>query len=346
MGEAAPAAATSAFGTVMASVMATCHVREGAFGPVEFGPVAPIAMHPAAHVLHYGSACFEGLKAHRGGDGVVRVFRLDRHVERMRTSAELLCLPVPDADLLSSVILEVIVANLDETPVAPGALYLRPVLIGTEPNIGAAATPSTDALLYIVASPVGDYFRGDGGGLRLAIETELPRTTPQFGRAKSGANYAMALGVTRRARAEHGVDQVLFAPGGDVQETGAANFLLIDDRRVITKALDGSFLHGVTRDSILSIARDLGYQVEERDLSVEEVLGWADHGEAALAGTAAVLAGVGALVHEGSEVTIGDGTPGPNTRRLREALVAVQRGEAADAHGWTREVHRAPAALT
>jgi branched-chain amino acid aminotransferase len=345
MGEAAPAAATSAFGTVMASVMATCHVRDGVFGPVEYGPVLPIPMHPAAHVLHYGSACFEGLKAHRGTDGTVRVFRLDRHVERMRTSAELLCLPSPDLAMLTSAIVEVIVANLDETPDAPGALYLRPVLIGTEPNIGAAATPSTDALLYIVASPVGDYFRGDGGGLRLAIETELPRTTPQFGRAKSGANYAMALGVTRRARAEHGVDQVLFAPGGDVQETGAANFLLIDDRRVITKALDGSFLHGVTRDSILTIARDLGYQVEERDLSVEEVLDWADHGEAALAGTAAVLAGVGALVHEGNEVVVGDGAPGPNTRRLREALVAVQRGEAADQHGWTREVHPAPAAL-
>jgi branched-chain amino acid aminotransferase len=345
MGEAAPAAATGAFGTVMASVMATCHVRDGIFGPVELGPVAPIPLHPAAHVLHYGSACFEGLKAHRGTDGIVRVFRLDRHVERMRTSAELLCLPSPDPAMLTAAIVEVIVANLDEAPDAPGALYLRPVLIGTEPNIGAAATPSTDALLYIVASPVGDYFRGDGGGLRLAIETELPRTTPQFGRAKSGANYAMALGVTRRARAEHGVDQVLFAPGGDVQETGAANFLLIDDRRVITKALDGSFLHGVTRDSILTIARGLGYEVEERDLSVEEVLGWADHGEAALAGTAAVLAGVGALVHEGNEVTVGDGMPGPNTRRLREALVAVQRGEAADEHGWTRAIHPAPAAL-
>jgi branched-chain amino acid aminotransferase len=346
MGEAAPAPATGAFGTIMASVMATCQVHEGVFGPVEYGPVTAIPMHPAAHVLHYGSACFEGLKAHRGSDGTVRVFRLARHVERMRTSADLLCLPVPDAALLTSAILEVIVANLDETPAAPGALYLRPVLVGTEPNIGAAATPSTDALLYILASPVGDYFRGDGAGLRLAIETDLPRTTPQFGRAKSGANYAMALGVTRRARADHDVDQVLFAPGGDVQETGAANFLLLDDHRVITKALDGSFLHGVTRDSILTIARDLGYQVEERDLSVEEVLDWAGHGEAALAGTAAVLAGVGALVHEGSEVTVGDGMPGPNTRRLREALVAVQRGEAADQHGWTRAVHRTPAVLT
>jgi branched-chain amino acid aminotransferase len=333
------APSTGGFGTVMAPTMASCRIVEGRFGSVQLGPVEAIALHPAAHVLHYGSACFEGLKAHRGDDGVVRLFRLDRHVTRMRTSASLLCLPVPDEQLLATTIVDVVRANLAHTPPAPGALYLRPVLLGTEPNIGAAATPSTEALLYVLASPVGDYFRGDGAGLRLAIETELPRTTPQFGQAKTGANYAMALGVTRRARERYGVDQVLFAPGGDVQETGAANFLLIDDRRVITKALDGSFLHGVTRDSILTIARDLGYEVEERDLGVEEVLTWARSGEAALAGTAAVLAGVGAFVHEGREITVGKGQPGPNTRRLREALVAVQRGQSPDRHGWTSAVH-------
>jgi branched-chain amino acid aminotransferase len=337
------APASGGFGTVMAPTMATCRVVDGRFGPVVLGPLGPIVLHPAAHVLHYGSACFEGLKAHRGSDGTVRLFRLDRHVERMRTSATLLCLPVPDRELLAETIVEVVRANLDEVPAAPGALYLRPVLLGTEANVGAAAAPSAEALLYVLASPVGDYFRGEGAGLRLAIETDLPRTTPQFGQAKTGANYAMALGVTRRARAQHGADQVLFAPGGDVQETGAANFLLLDDRRVITKALDGSFLHGVTRDSILTLARDLGYEVEERDLDVEEVLAWATRGEAALAGTAAVLAGVGTLVHDSEEVVLGDGTPGPNTRRLREALVAVQRGEAPDRHGWTQPVGAAVA---
>jgi branched-chain amino acid aminotransferase len=343
MDESGATAAPAAFGTVIAPTMATCSADGGVFGPVELGPVTAIPLHPAAHVLHYGSACFEGLKAHRGVDGTVRLFRLDRHVDRMRSSAELLCLPVPGRDLLTSVITDVVVANLDAVPEAPGALYLRPVLLGTEANIGAAATPSTDALLYVLASPVGEYFRGDGAGLRLAIETGLPRTTPQFGRAKSGANYAMALGVTRRARADHGADQVLFAPGGDVQETGAANFLLIDDERVITKALDGSFLHGVTRDAVLTIARDLGHEVEERDLGVDEVLRWADHGEAALTGTAAVLAGVGTFVHRGREVTVGDGRPGPNTRRLRDALTAVQRGEADDPHGWTTVVEPVPA---
>ncbi len=329
---------TAAFGTVIAGTMAVATSRNGRFEHAEVVPTAPLALDPAAHALHYGSVCFEGLKAHRGHDDVVRLFRADRHVDRLRRSAELLCLPVPDRELVIDMLVRLVRANLAEVPAPPGALYLRPVLLGTDANIGAAAAPSQDALLYALASPVGDYFRADGPALRLAIETELPRTTPQFGQVKSGANYAMALGVIGRARADHGADQVLFAPGGDVQETGAANFLLLDDDRVVTKAIDGSFLHGVTRESVLTVAADLGYEVEERDLDVEEVLAWAAHGEMALAGTAAVLAGVGALVHNGCEVQVGDGSPGPNTERLRTALLAVQRGQAPDPRGWTTMV--------
>lgn len=327
-----------AFGTVMAPHMAVARTTDGVFTAAEVVPTRPLELHPAAHALHYGSACFEGLKAHGGVDGKVRLFRADRHAERMRASAARLLLPVPPADLLAQALHDVVSANLDVVPEAPGALYLRPVLLGVDPNIGAAAAPSTEALLYVLASPVGDYFRGGNTGLTLAVETDLPRTTPQFGQVKSGANYAMALGVTRRAREEHGADQVLFAPGGDVQETGAANFLLIDDRRVVTKALDGSFLHGVTRDSVLTLAGDLGYTVEERDISIDEVVEWAGTGEAALAGTAAVLAPVGALVHRGQRIQVGDGSMGPNTSRLRDALLAIQRGQAADPHGWTQPV--------
>jgi branched-chain amino acid aminotransferase len=175
--------------------------------------------------------------------------------------------------------------------------------------------------------------------LTVAVETELPRSTPQFGRVKAGANYAMALGVTMRAR-EAGADQVLFAPDGDVQETGASNFMLLDDDRLVTKPLGDSFLHGITRDSILTLGRELGYQVEERDITVDEVLSWAagGKGEAALTGTAAVMAGVGTLVYEGRAIAVGQGGVGPNTQRLRDALIAVQRGQAADRWGWTEPV--------
>jgi branched-chain amino acid aminotransferase len=333
---AAASATMPAFGTVPASSMVVSEVVAGTFAPGRVEPVSEIAIHPFAHALHYGSACFEGLKAHRGVDGVVRLFRHDRHVARMQRTAELLCLPVPPSELLDAAIRDVVAANLAEAPASPGALYVRPLLLGTDPNIGAAAAPSEDALLLVLASPVGDYFAGGVRPLKLLIETELPRTTPQFGEAKAGANYVMALGVTRRARARYGVDQVLFAPGGDVQETGAANFLLLDDDRVVTRGLDGSFLHGITRDSVLTIARGLGYRVEERDVSVDELLAW--RGEAALAGTAAVLSGVGCVVHEGEEVSIGGGEIGPNTMRLRDALLAIQRAEAPDDHGWLTPV--------
>ena len=327
-----------AFGTVAAARMVVAEATDGEFSAPRVQPTADFTLHPFAHCLHYGSTCFEGLKAHRGIDGAVRIFRLDRHVARMRRTAALVQLPVPPAELLEEMIVAAVEANLDEVPDAPGALYLRPMLLGTDPNIGAAASPSFGALLAVVASPVGDYFAGGVRPLTLLVETDVPRTTPQFGEAKAGANYLMALGVTRRARAEHGCDQVLFAPGGEVQETGAANFLLFDEQRVVTRALDSTFLHGVTRDSLLVMARDRGMTVEERTISVDELLAW--QGEAALAGTAAVLSGVGTLVHAGGRHTVGDGQVGPVTLALREALTAIQRGEAPDTHGWTRTVER------
>lgn len=329
--------ATTSFGSRFADAMALCTAEAGRFGRPQISDVGPLGLHPGTHVLHYGSSCFEGLKAHRGTDGVVRIFRLDDHVARMCTSAELLLLPVPPASLLRDMIHEVVEANLDDVPEPPGALYLRPVLIGTDVNIGAAAAPSRDAVLYVIASPVGEYF-DSSRTLTVAIETDLPRTTPQFGQVKTGANYAMALGVVRRAAAEHGADQVLFATGGDVTETGASNFLFVDGDTVVTRNLDGSFLHGVTRDSVLTLARDGGFTVQERDVTVSELLERAPHVEMALTGTAAVMAPVGTLVHGGHRVVVGDGAPGPVTTKLREALVAVQRGELDDRWGWTTAV--------
>ena len=329
--------AGTSFGSVICPTMMVSVFDGTVFSTPELRPVAPLDLHPASHALHYGSACFEGLKAHRGQDGTVRLFRADRHAQRLAASADRLCLPSPSPRLLTTMIRDVVAANRDAVPPSPGALYLRPVLLGTDENIGAAAHPSRTALLYVLASPVGDYF-DSSRTLTVAVETELPRTTPQFGQVKTGANYAMALGITRRARERHGADQVLFAPGGDVQETGASNFLLIDGDRIVTKALDRSFLHGVTRDAILVLAADSGYEIEERDLTVDEIVTRAPDVEMALSGTAAVLAPVGALVVDGTRVAVGDGSPGPRTTKLREALLAVQRGEAPDRWGWTSVV--------
>ncbi len=329
-----------AFGSVFAPTMAVARAVDGEFGEAEVVPVEDIRLHPAAHVLHYCSACFEGLKAHRGSDDVVRIFRGARHVERMRQSATVLNLPVPPAELLHGMLRTIVAANLDQVPEQPGSLYLRPTLIGTLPNIGAAASPSTEALLYVLPSPVGDYFAGGVRPLSLLVEEDLPRSTPQFGQVKSGANYAMALGPTLAAKADHGVDQVLFAPDGKVTETGAANLILLDGDRVVTPELDGSLLPGVTRDSILQLARDSGRKVEEKHMEIGDVVAWAESGgEAALSGTAAVLAPVGTLLWaDGRELVFADGGVGDNVLELRDALTALHRGEAEDTHGWLEVV--------
>lgn len=328
------------FGTILVDHMSVARWCDGMWDTPKLGPLEPLPLHPAAHVLHYGSACFEGLKAHRGVDDVVRIFRVDRHVERLQGSAKVLVLPVPSAEMLTDMIVEVVRASVADVPEPPGSLYIRPTLVGTEQNIGAAARPSQEAMLFVLASPVGDYFAGGIRPLTLGIETERPRTTPQFGKVKAGANYAMALGPTMRAAADLGVDQLLFAPDGQVAETGASNFLLLDAERVITPELTESFLHGVTRDSVLRIAADLGYLVEERPVTVDEVLAWAARpdAEAALSGTAAVMSGVGGLVHDGRRITVGTGDVGPHTALLRQALTDLHVAKRDDPHGWLTAV--------
>jgi branched-chain amino acid aminotransferase len=317
--------------------MVVATYQGGRWSPSEIKPVAPIELSPAAHVLHYASTCFEGFKAFRRADGSVHIFRMDRHIQRMRQSARQLVLPEPDAIQLADMVRAVINRCRDAVPEAPGALYLRPILFGTTANIGAAATPATEASLVVLASPVWDYFAGGMKPLRILVDDENTRSAAQMGMVKTGGNYAAALGPTLSARAKYQVDQVLFCPGGQVQETGAANFILIRDRELLTRSLDSTFLHGVTRDSLLTIARDLGYKVSERPFDVKEMLEWVKTGEAALSGTAAVLAGVGTLIYRG-EYPVAGGNVGPLTRALRAQLIAVQQGEAADRHGWLERV--------
>ena len=325
------------FGTDFSDHIAIARCIDGAWSAPSIELLAPLPMHPAAHVFHYASTCFEGFKAYRWSDGKGRIFRLPDHVARMRRSAKSLHLPVPDADLLSGMVIDVVHENLADIPEPPASLYLRPTLIGTLQNIGAAAAPSTEATLFVLASPVGDYFASGAAALKLLV-TENARTTEQLGSTKTGGNYAAALGPTLAAKEKYGVDQVLFCPDGDVQETGASNFLLISDDEIITKPLDTTFLHGMTRDSILKLGAELGYTISERQFTVKELLEKVSTYEAVLSGTAATLSPVGTLVYNGEEIMVRDGQPGPNRKKLQTALQNLQYGLAEDTHGWLTEV--------
>ena len=299
-----------------------------------------IQLHPGAHVLHYSSTCFEGLKAFKHTDGSIHVFRMDQNLQRFDQSSRLLSLPVIDQAQVSKMILDIVAQYSADIPEPPGSMYIRPTHIGTEAAIGKAAAPSTSSMLYVLISPVGDYFSGGAKPLRVLLDETGMRCAPHMGMIKSGGNYASALGPILAAKRDVQADQILFCPNGDVQETGAANFLLIDGNEIITKALDSTFLHGVTRSSILTLAADLGMKVTETQLSVDELLKRAakPNVEAALSGTAAVLTSVGTLIHNGKEHAVGSGEHGPITQKLRQALNDIQWGKAPDTHNWLTRV--------
>ncbi|MGB0732335.1 MAG: branched-chain amino acid aminotransferase [Pontibacterium sp.] len=331
----------TAFGSVFMPEMAITWFDDNGWSKPEVVSSDSIQLHPGAHVLHYSSTCFEGLKAFRHEDGSINIFRMDQNIDRFAQSSALLGLPEINKQETADMIRSLVAQFADQVPEPPGSMYIRPTHIGTEPAIGKAAVPSLTSCQYILLSPVGDYFAGGDKALRLLIDDEGMRCPPHMGMVKSGGNYAGALQPILKARAEVNADQVLFCPNGDVQETGAANFLLIDGNEIITKALDESFLHGITRDSILQIARDLGMTVSEREITVDELLERAKKPgtEAALSGTAAVLAPVGTLIFKGEEIAMGGtGDIGKTTVKLRTMLNNIQWGKAEDSHNWLLKV--------
>ena len=330
----------SVFGTVFMPQMALATFGNNTWSDSQQVSADSIQLHPGAHVLHYSSTCFEGMKAFRHADDSVHVFRMDQNIKRFEQSSRLLSLPKINTHQVESMILDIVSQYASEVPEPPGSMYIRPTHIGTEASIGKAAAPSLTSMLYILLSPVGDYFSSSAKPLRLLLDETGLRCSPHMGMIKSGGNYASALGPILQARTEVQADQILFCPDGDVQETGAANFILIDGNEIITKALDSSFLHGVTRSSILTLATDLGLTISERDISVSELLERAAKPsvEAALSGTAAVLTPVGTFIHNGHEHQVGSGEAGPTTVKLRQALNDIQWGRAEDKHNWLIKV--------
>ncbi len=323
------------FGTRFLSKMAISYYDNG-WSKEQMVPSDSLTLHPGAHVFHYASTCFEGLKAFRQADGSIAIFRMDKNLARFAQSSSLLYLPEIDIEHTARMISDSVAMYSSEVPDSPASLYIRPTHIGTEAAIGKAAAPSDTSCQFILLSPVGDYFEGGEANLRLLLDTEGVRCGPDHGMVKGGGNYASALKHIQRAAKQYNANQVLFCPDDDVQETGAANFVLIDDDEIITKSLDDSFLHGVTRESLLTLARAKGLNVQERNLSVQELLERAAKPgcEAGLTGTAAVVAAVGTLIHNGKEYPVGGGQPGPRIREMRNELNAIQWGQAPDPHQW------------
>jgi len=327
------------FGTRFLPQMALSHYDNG-WSKEQMVSSDSLSIHPAAHVLHYASTCFEGLKAFRQVDGEVAIFRMEKNIARFAQSTRLLCMPELDTIQTARMIVDSVAQFKSEVPDAPASLYIRPTHIGTDPAIGKAAACTSTSTQFILLSPVGDYFQGGEASLRLLLDDVGVRCGPDHGMVKGGGNYASALKHIERARSDVKADQVLFCPGGNVQETGAANFIIVDGNELITKSLDESFLHGVTRDSLLQLARAAGMHVQERELGIEELLERVSRPdcEAGLTGTAAVLAAVGTLIYQGREYPVGRAEPGPRIRAMRDELNAIQWGNAPDTRQWLTRV--------
>lgn len=304
---------------------------------------APFAIDPASAVLHYAQEVFEGMKAYRTDQGQIVLFRPDRNAARLTASAERMAIPpVPEALFLEAV--EALVKiDQDWVPTGAGSLYLRPFIFGSESFLGVR--PALEYIFCVIACPVGPYFKGGDKPLKLWISDTYTRAAPGgTGAAKCGGNYAASL-IAQKEAAEHGCDQVVFLDAAEhrwVEELGGMNiFFVMDDGSIITPPLGGTILPGITRDSIIEIARGLGMQVKEGPYSLDQWRADAKSGrlrEAFACGTAAVVAGIGEVVMASSSFRIGEGSTGPVSQRLKAQLIGVQRGTLADTHGWVRRV--------
>ncbi len=324
------------FGYVPTDYNVRCCYRDGKWGEIEVSSSDTINIHMAATSLHYGQECFEGLKAFRGKDGKIRIFRLDENAARMRRSAEgIMMAPVPE-ELFREMCIKAV--KLNERFVPPygsgASLYLRPLEIGISAKVGVK--PADEFMFMIFVTPVGPYFKTGFKPSNYCIMREYDRVAPKgTGQWKVGGNYAAGIQAGERAHSM-GYSAVLYLDPKEkkyLDECGPANFFAIKDGVYITPSSD-SILPSVTNKSFTQLAQDLGLKVERRHIAVEEL---ADVQEAAACGTAAVASPIGEIddIDTGTKYVIAkDGNPGPVTTALYNKLRAIQLGEEEDVHGW------------
>ena len=332
------------FGTLFTDHMFVADFQEekGWYDP-RVEPYGPIPLDPAAAVLHYAQAIFDGLKAFRGADGKVRLFRPQKHVQRMNHSAAQMCIPLLDPELALRSLVTLVGIERDWVPKTVGtSLYVRPTIIASEAFLGVR--PAKSYIYFVILSPVGAYYPEGMAPVKIRVEEKHVRAVEGgLGSAKTGANYAASLMAAEEAKHE-GFTQVLWLDGVHrkyIDEVGTMNIMVKIAGEVITPALGGTILPGVTRDSVLTLLRDWGAKASERQISIDEVVTAHKAGtleEVFGTGTAAVISPVGELSYKGHRMVVGGGKIGPTTQKLYDAIVGIQYGTAPDTHGWTVEV--------
>ncbi len=342
--------AAPGFGKYFTDHMVEIRWSEGrGWHDAEIGPYRPLSFDPASMVLHYGQSIFEGLKAYRQPDSSVASFRPVDNAARFRTSARRLAMPdLPDELFLGS-LRELVAADHEWVPAAGGedSLYLRPFMLADE--VGLGVRPAGEYRYLLIASPAGVYFPRGLEPVSVWLSTEYVRAAPGgTGEAKFAGNYAASL-LAQAQAADQGCDQVVWLDAVErrwVEEMGGMNLYFVfghgDDAQLVTPELSGSLLAGITRDSLLTLAGEMGYGVEERRISTEEwekKAGTGEISEVFACGTAAVITPVGRVAYSSGGYDIGCGEPGPITSRLRSALTAIQRGVTPDPHGWMVPLH-------
>lgn len=335
-----PADASLSFGKVLTDHMFMMNYTAGkGWHDPRVVPYGPISLDPATQVLHYGQAIFDGLKAFRGEDGQIRLFRAQRHAERLNKSAKALCIPEMDADLVRRSFEAIVSVDHEWVPHAKGtSLYIRPTVIATDVMLGVH--PSSTYTYFVICSPVGAYYKEGVKPVRILVSDNHVRAVQGgLGEAKTAANYAASLSAQMEAE-EAGYTQVLWLDGVErkyIDEVGTMNIMMQIGDEVITPPLAGTILDGVTRNSCLQLMRDWGMKVSERKISIDEVMAAGRAGtlrEMWGTGTAAVVSPVGELGYKGEKLSIGNGHTGMLTQKLYDAIVGLQYGTAADPHGW------------
>jgi branched-chain amino acid aminotransferase len=337
--------ANPGFGRVFTDHMVTVRYAEGkGWYDARVEARAPIPMDPATAVLHYAQEIFEGMKAYQAGDGGVTLFRPEANARRFRQSAARMAMAqLPEPIFLDS-LRELVTVDRQWIPADPeGSLYLRPFMFASEVFLGVK--PSAEYLYVVIASPVGPYFKSGVQPVTVWVASEYTRAAPGgTGAAKCGGNYAASL-VAQAEAIEHGCDQVVFLDAAErrwVEELGGMNvFYVFDDGSIATPPLTGTILPGITRDSVLTLAGQLGYAVREEPYALDQWRADAASGrlrEAFACGTAAAITPIGTVRSRDGEFTISGGTTGEVTRRIRQTLVDIQRGRAEDVNGWVHRV--------